>query len=81
VVIGLSGGVDSALTLVIAADALGAENVEAVMMPSRYTADMSLQDAEAEAERLGVKYDVLAIEECSTVFKYPGTGVCRRGCG
>ncbi len=62
VVIGLSGGVDSALTLAIAVDALGAENVEAVMMPSRYTADISLQDAEAEAKRLGVKYDVLAIE-------------------
>ena len=62
VVIGLSGGVDSALTLAIAVDALGAENVEAVMMPSRYTADMSLQDAEAEAELLGVKYDVVAIE-------------------
>lgn len=66
VVIGLSGGVDSALTLAIACDALGAENVEAVMMPSRYTADISLQDAEAEAELLGVKYDVLAIED---VFK------------
>ncbi len=62
VVIGLSGGVDSALTLAIAVDALGAENVEAVMMPSRYTADISLQDAEAEAELLGVKYDVVAIE-------------------
>jgi len=68
VVIGLSGGVDSALTLAIAVDALGAENVEAVMMPSRYTADMSLQDAEAEAELLGVKYDVLAIEEVFNSF-------------
>jgi NAD+ synthase (glutamine-hydrolysing) len=65
VVIGLSGGVDSALTLAIAVDALGADNVEAVMMPSRYTADISLQDAEAEAASLGVKYDVLEIE---TVF-------------
>lgn len=62
VVIGLSGGVDSALTLAIAADALGAENVQAVMMPSRYTADMSLQDAQAEAEMLGVRYDVIEIE-------------------
>lgn len=62
VVIGLSGGVDSALTLAIAVDALGAENVEAVMMPSRYTADISLQDAEAEAAQLGVKYDVVEIE-------------------
>ena len=62
VVIGLSGGVDSALTLAIAVDALGADNVEAVMMPSRYTADISLQDAEAEAALLGVKYDVVEIE-------------------
>jgi NAD+ synthase (glutamine-hydrolysing) len=62
VIIGLSGGVDSALTLAIAVDALGADNVQAVMMPSRYTADISLQDAEAEAQLLGVKYDVIAIE-------------------
>ena len=62
VVIGLSGGVDSALTLAIAVDALGAENVQAVMMPSRYTADISLLDAEAEARTLGVQYDVVEIE-------------------
>ncbi len=62
VVIGLSGGVDSALTLAIAVDALGAGVVEAVMMPSRYTADMSLEDAEAEARALGVDYRVIAIE-------------------
>jgi NAD+ synthase (glutamine-hydrolysing) len=68
VVIGLSGGVDSALTLAIACDALGAENVEAVMMPSRYTADISLQDAEAEAKFLGVKYDVVAIEDVFNSF-------------
>ncbi len=68
VVIGLSGGVDSALTLAIAVDALGAQNVEAVMMPSRYTADISLRDAEAEAERLGVKYDVIAIEDVFNSF-------------
>jgi NAD+ synthase (glutamine-hydrolysing) len=66
VVIGLSGGVDSALTLALAVDALGADNVQAVMMPSRYTADMSMQDAEAEAGTLGVHYDVIAIE---TVFE------------
>jgi NAD+ synthase (glutamine-hydrolysing) len=63
VVIGLSGGVDSALTLAIAVDALGADNVEAVMMPSRYTANISLQDAEAEADMLGVKYHVITIEQ------------------
>jgi len=62
VVLGLSGGVDSALTLAIAVDALGADRVHAVMMPSRYTADMSLHDAEEEARLLGVKYSVLSIE-------------------
>ncbi len=61
-VIGLSGGIDSALTLVIAVDALGAENVQAVMMPSRYTADMSLEDARWEAEALSVAYSELSIE-------------------
>ena len=68
VVIGLSGGVDSALTLAIAVDALGAENVQAVMMPSRYTADISLLDAEAEASLLGVKYDVIPIEDVYNSF-------------
>jgi NAD+ synthase (glutamine-hydrolysing) len=62
VVMGLSGGVDSALTLAIAVDALGAERVHAVMMPSRYTAQMSLDDAEEEARSLGVTYSVLSIE-------------------
>jgi NAD+ synthase (glutamine-hydrolysing) len=62
VVMGLSGGVDSALTLAIAVDALGADRVHAVMMPSRYTSDMSLQDAEVQAQGLGVKYSTLSIE-------------------
>jgi len=62
VVMGLSGGVDSALTLAIAVDALGADRVHAVMMPSRYTSPMSLEDAEAEARLLGVRYSVLSIE-------------------
>jgi NAD+ synthase (glutamine-hydrolysing) len=62
VVMGLSGGVDSALTLAIAVDALGADRVHAVMMPSRYTADISLSDAATEAEWLGVKYSVITIE-------------------
>ncbi len=61
-VIGLSGGIDSALTLAIAADAIGADKVEAVMMPSRYTAEMSTEDARAEAEALGVSYDSISIE-------------------
>jgi NAD+ synthase (glutamine-hydrolysing) len=63
VVMGLSGGVDSALTLAIAVDALGSERVQAVMMPSRYTSSMSLEDAREQAQLLGVKYSVLSIEE------------------
>jgi len=62
VVMGLSGGVDSSLTLAIAVDALGADRVHAVMMPSRYTADMSVHDAEEQARSLGVKYSVISIE-------------------
>ncbi|HWZ61596.1 MAG TPA: NAD+ synthase [Steroidobacteraceae bacterium] len=62
VVMGLSGGVDSALTLAIAADALGSERVQAVMMPSRYTSAMSLEDAAQQARTLGVRYSVLSIE-------------------
>jgi NAD+ synthase (glutamine-hydrolysing) len=68
VVIGLSGGIDSALTLAIAVDAIGAERVEAVMMPSRYTADISLDDAKAEADTLGVEYRVIPIEPAFNVF-------------
>jgi NAD+ synthase (glutamine-hydrolysing) len=62
VVIGLSGGVDSALVLALAVDALGAEAVEAVMMPSRYTADISLHDAAQLAKNLGVNYEQISIE-------------------
>jgi len=62
VVMGLSGGVDSALTLAIAVDALGRERVQAVMMPSRYTSPMSLEDAAEQARNLGVRYSVLPIE-------------------
>jgi len=68
VVIGLSGGVDSALTLAIAVDALGASEVHAVMMPSRYTAQMSLDDAKAEADILGVDYKVISIEPTFEAF-------------
>jgi NAD+ synthase (glutamine-hydrolysing) len=63
VVMGLSGGVDSALTLAVAVDALGSEHVQAVMMPSRYTSSMSLEDAQQQARLLNVKYSVLSIEE------------------
>src|SRR3982075_2822485 len=62
VVMGLSGGIDSALTLAIAVDALGADRVHAVMMPSRYTSEMSLKDAEEQGRILGVKYSLLSIE-------------------
>ncbi|HTY92535.1 MAG TPA: NAD+ synthase [Steroidobacteraceae bacterium] len=62
VVMGLSGGVDSALTLAIAADALGPQRIHAVMMPSRYTAQMSLDDAQAQARSMGVHYSVIPIE-------------------
>lgn len=68
--IGLSGGVDSALTLAVAVDALGAENVHAIMMPTRYTAQMSLDDAKDMARRVGVRYDVLAIEEMFNLYTH-----------
>lgn len=63
VLLGLSGGIDSALTLCIAVDALGANNVYPVMMPFEYTSNMSLEDAEAQANRLGVSYTVAPIHE------------------
>ncbi|HXF66973.1 MAG TPA: NAD+ synthase [Burkholderiales bacterium] len=68
VLIGVSGGVDSALTLAIAVDALGAERVRAVMMPSQYTADISVQDAREEARALGVRYTEIAIKPIFDAF-------------
>ncbi|MFZ5560112.1 MAG: NAD+ synthase [Pseudomonadota bacterium] len=68
VVLGLSGGIDSALTLAIAVDAIGADKVQAVMMPYRYTAAISLEDAEAEARILGVHYSVLPIAAMVEAF-------------
>ncbi|MGB4813055.1 MAG: NAD+ synthase [Methylophilaceae bacterium] len=62
VVLGLSGGIDSALTLAIAVDALGAKNVHAMMMPSEFTADISVNDAREMANMLGVKYSEIAIK-------------------
>ena len=62
VVLGLSGGIDSAVTLAVAVDALGPERVEAVMMPFRYTASMSVEDAEAEAAALAVRFSNISIE-------------------
>jgi NAD+ synthase len=61
VVLGLSGGIDSALSAAVAADALGPERVHAVMMPSRYTSDESLEDAAACAEALGIRLDEVPI--------------------
>jgi NAD+ synthase (glutamine-hydrolysing) len=60
--LGLSGGIDSALTLAIAVDALGRERVHAVMMPSQFTADMSLEDARLMAQGLGVRYSEIPIK-------------------
>lgn len=68
VVMGLSGGVDSALTLAIAVDAIGSERVEAVMLPSQYTAEMSIEDATAEAQTLGVEYHIIPIEPVYQAF-------------
>ena len=63
VVLGLSGGIDSALTLAIAVDALGADRVQAVMMPSEFTADISVNDAREMAKILNVKYTEIAIKK------------------
>lgn len=68
-VIGLSGGIDSALVSCIAADALGPERVHCLMMPTRYTADMSRADAAALAEALGVRYDTVPIESIFDGFR------------
>ncbi len=66
--IGLSGGIDSALTVCIAADALGPQRVHAVMMPSQFTADISLEDARAMARKLGVRYSEIAIRPVFGAF-------------
>ncbi|MCX7242160.1 MAG: NAD+ synthase [Burkholderiales bacterium] len=67
--LGLSGGIDSALVLAIAVDALGADKVRAVMMPSPYTADISWLDAREMAQRLGVRYDEISIVPQFEAFK------------
>ncbi|MEW6168082.1 MAG: NAD+ synthase [Pseudomonadota bacterium] len=66
--IGMSGGIDSAVVAAIAADALGPERVWGVSMPSRYTAAMSTDDARLEAEALGIRYSVLPIERAFEAF-------------
>ena len=67
--LGLSGGIDSALVLAIAVDALGKDRVRTVMMPSPYTADISWIDARDMAERLGVRYDEISIRPEFEAFK------------
>jgi NAD+ synthase (glutamine-hydrolysing) len=82
-ILGLSGGIDSALTLAIAVDALGADQVEAVLMPSRYTANMSNEDAIAQANALKVIWHKISIEpplqtfvtEISTAMNIELTGI------
>jgi len=69
IIIGLSGGIDSALVLAIAVDALGADRVRTVMMPSPYTADISWIDARDMAQRLGVRYDEISIVPMFEAFK------------
>lgn len=68
-IVGLSGGIDSAIVLCLAAEALGPQNVRALLMPSRYSSDHSVKDAVALAEKLGVKYDILSIEEPFSSFE------------
>ncbi len=68
VIIGLSGGIDSALTAAVAVDALGAENVRCVMMPSPYTSRASLEDAAGVARLLGVRLDTITIEPAMKAF-------------
>jgi NAD+ synthase (glutamine-hydrolysing) len=69
VVIGLSGGIDSALTLALAVDAIGEENVKTVMMPSQYTAQISLDDAQEMADRLKISHSVIPIDDVFAEFK------------
>jgi NAD+ synthase (glutamine-hydrolysing) len=66
--LGLSGGIDSTLTAAIAADGLGPENVHCVLMPSRYSSDHSVTDAEEFAERLGVSHRTIPIEPAHAAF-------------
>lgn len=81
IVLGLSGGIDSALVAKISVDAIGKDKVEAVMMPSAYTADMSREDAEKLAKNLGIRYEVIAIAPAFSAFnamlkdRFEGFGV------
>ncbi len=66
--LGLSGGIDSAVTLVLAVDALGSENIRVLLMPSKYSSQHSIDDAVALADRLGVKYDLINIQDTFDSF-------------
>lgn len=66
--LGLSGGIDSALVLAIVCDAIGSERVHAVLMPSRFTAQMSIEDSLKEVENLGVKHSIIPIEPAFNAF-------------
>ena len=68
VIMGLSGGIDSALSAAVAVDAIGAEKVHCVMMPSPYTSQESLEDAAEAAELLGITYDSISIKDAMTAF-------------
>lgn len=74
-VLGLSGGIDSALTLALAVDALGAEHVEAVLMPSEFTQSMSLEDAEKQANTQGVKFNIIPIHTVVSSFNSLLSGI------
>ena len=69
ILIGSSGGIDSALTAAIASDALGPDKVNTVMMPFKYTADISVEDAQQLAENLGFTHEVIPISEMFSAFK------------
>ena len=69
VVLGMSGGIDSALTAVVAADALGPSRVHCVMLPSRYTSAESFEDAKACAEAMGIRYEIVSIEPAMEAFR------------
>lgn len=79
VLIGLSGGIDSALTAAIAVDALGAQNVQCVMMPSEYTSQHSLDDAKKCAEMLGVEYDIISIKDTVSALEKSLDGHIKKG--
>jgi NAD+ synthase (glutamine-hydrolysing) len=69
-VLGLSGGIDSAVTAVLAQRALGSENVRVLLMPSQYSSDHSVDDAIALADNLGIAYDIIPIEDIYTAFMH-----------